>query len=107
MRSFGLYFLAGLLAGVALNFVVPIAAADLASHGWSSPQRHIAPQGLEPVQAVNRAGKTDRIKTDRLMISPSRAIETRKAPLMEGCDAAFSPLNTAAARFNYASRCLS
>ena len=102
MRSFGLYFMAGLLAGVLLNFVVPIAAADLASHSWSSLQGRTVPQGLESVQAVNRAGKTDRLKT-----TPAPTIETRHAPVMVGCDAAFSPLNTTAARFNYASRCLS
>jgi hypothetical protein len=108
MTGFKTNFLAGLLIGVALAVVAPVAGADLfaglallsppASAGTAAVTVH--QQNVIP-QSVNRAAKADRLHPSPKATGDSRP----KAKILEGCDPAFSPLSKGAAS-NFSSRCL-
>jgi len=110
MVGFKINFLAGLLIGVALAIVAPVAGADLiAGLTVLSPPASAGTPGTATVQQtvalqnVNRAAKSDRLHPSQKATGDTRP----KLPkILEGCDPAFSPLSRGAAS-NFSSRCLS
>ena len=103
MAVFKANFLAGLLVGVAIAIALPFAGAEVfATLSVPAQATGVAAPALQPVQSVNRAGKTDRLHPSHNAIGRSAP----KAPkIPEGCDPAFSPLSRGASS-NFSSRCL-
>ena len=105
MYGFSSNFLAGLLLGVALTIIAPLAATDLTA--GVVMQRPAVTQSTYEVQIVNRAAKANRlhnpVRATRDVENESQNHKPAKIPI--GCDAAFSPLSKGA-RMNFSSRCL-
>jgi hypothetical protein len=117
MRSFGTCFAAGLLLGVTINFVGPLAETLWQSGAGIPPA---AAQTTDAVQTVDRTNKSDRLRNvvtlpkrvappagspDGTIVSnePNRSAK----PIPVGCDPAFSPLSASARALIYPNRCIS
>jgi hypothetical protein len=107
MGAFKINFLVGLLVGLALAVLAPLAGADLIA-ALSAPAQatnsSVPKQALAP-QSVNRATKSDRLhplKATNEVREPRR----KSSRIPEGCDPAFSPLTKNGAG-DFLSRCLS
>ena len=101
MYGFGGNFLAGLLIGGALAILAPLLATDIAAGSAAPRNENVSTQIKFEGQEVNRAAKSDRLKS-----APSKqdAENAKPAKIPMGCDPAFSPLSKGAP--NFSARCL-
>jgi hypothetical protein len=98
MRGFALYVVAGILAVLAIDFMVPPIGLGLAVIARPTTERG------SPLQFVDRSGKGNRLRL------PGTSVDKQQTPrslptVMVGCDPVFSPLS-ASARANFAGRCV-
>jgi len=96
MRGLASYLLAGILVMLVLDFIAPPAGLGLAIGAQPATDRVVMPN-----QFVDRTHKGDRLP---LPTDIGRQ-QTPHAPLMIGCEPAFSPLSTSA-RVIVAGRCV-
>jgi hypothetical protein len=97
-------FIAGILVGLMLAIAAPLAGTEVfATLSPAVGANTVSnPVGSEPLQAVNRSGKSDRLHP----YNAASSSRSKMPKIPEGCDPAFSPLSRGAAS-NFVSRCLS
>jgi hypothetical protein len=105
MRGLASYLVTGVLAVLALGFVVPAAWLALPVDA-----RTVAEPGTA-LQAVDRTRKSDRLTVPVTVVGkkPATTLGKERAPMtpvkiLDGCDPVFSPLSTSA-QANLPGRC--
>jgi hypothetical protein len=97
MRGVASYVFAGVLVGLALNFVAPLGFSPVAA--TQSAVNDVT------LQSVDRSHKADRAAVMTVGKSqPALQPEQPSPKMLTGCDPAFSPLS-ASARANFARSC--
>jgi hypothetical protein len=96
MRGLASYLLAGILVMLVLDFIAPPAGLGLAIGAQPTADRVMVPN-----QVVDRTHKGDRLP----LPTDIGKQQTPHAPLLIGCEPAFSPLSTSA-RATVPGRCV-